>query len=170
MLEARRSFAVRPARLADALSIATVHHAAVHELAAEHYPDAVLDRWAPAVSVDRAERRYRETQDDGGLCCVAESAAGIVGFGVVMPEAGEIAACYVAPGTVRRSIGRTLLATLEAAATSVGTFELAVRASINAKPFYSARGYLVTGRGEYQFDDGTTMAVAFMRKDLTPVV
>jgi len=169
MLEAKRNFAVRPARLADALSIAMVHHAAVHELAAEHYPDAVLERWAPAVTVGGAERRYRETQDDGGLCFVAESAGSVVGFGVVMPEAGEVAACYVAPGAVRRNIGRTLLTTLEAAATSVGTFELAVRASINAKPFYSARGYLVTGRGEYRFEEGTTMAVAFMRKDLTPI-
>ena len=170
MLEAKRNFAIRPARLSDALSIAGVHHAAVHELAAEHYPDAVLDRWAPAVTLARAERRYRETQDDGGLCFVAESAGSIVGFGVVMPEAGEIAACYVAPAAVRCTIGRALLTTLEAAATSVGTFELAVRASINAKPFYSARGYLVTSRGAYQFEDGTTMAVAFMRKDLTPFV
>jgi putative acetyltransferase len=170
MLEARRNFAVRPARLADALGVAAVHHAAVHQLAAEHYPDAVLDRWAPAVTLGGAERRYRENQDDGGLCFVAEAAGSLIGFGVVMPEAGEIAACYVAPAAVRRNVGRTLLETLEAAATSVGTFELAVRASINAKPFYSARGYLVTSRGEYRFEDGTSMSVAFMRKDLTPIV
>jgi putative acetyltransferase len=169
MLEAKRNFTVRPARLADALGIAAVHHAAVHQLAAEHYPDAVLERWAPPVTVGGAERRYRETQDDGGLTFVAESAGQVIGFGVVMPEAGEITACYVAPGAVRRNVGRTLLATLEAAATSVGTFQLAVRTSINAKPFYSARGYLVTSRGDYRFEDGTSMAVAFMRKDLTPI-
>ncbi len=169
MRAAKASFTVRPARLADALSIAGVHHAAVHGLAAEHYPDTVLDLWAPSVSLTAAERRYREAQDEGGLCFVAESVGGVVGFGIVAPEAGEIVACYVAPEAARRGIGQQLLATLEAAATSVGTFELAVRASINAKPFYSALGYLVTRRADHQFENGTTMAVAYMRKDLTPL-
>lgn len=170
MRAAKPSFTVRPARLADALGIAGVHHAAVHGLAAEHYSDAVLDNWAPEVSLSGAERRYREAQDEGGLCFVAESAGSIVGFGIVVPEAGEIVACYVAPDAARQGVGRQLLAVLEIAATSVGTFELAVRASINAKPFYSARGYRVTHRADHQFADGTTMAVAHMSKDLTPLV
>ncbi len=170
MLEAKRSFGVRPARLADALGIAAVHHAAVHQLAAGYYPQAVRDLWAPDVTLDGAERRYREAQDDGGLCFVAESAGSVVGYGVVVPEAGEIAGCYVLPGMVRGGIGRVLLLTLETAATSIGTFELAVRAPINAKPFFSARGYLVTGRSDLRFADGTTMAIANMRKDLTPII
>lgn len=170
MRAAKPSFTVRPARLADALGIAGVHHAAVHGLAAEHYPDIVLAHWAPAVSLSGAERRYREAQDEGGLCFVAESAGSIVGFGIVVPEAGEIVACYVAPEAARRGVGRQLLAVLELAATSVGTFELAVRASINAKPFYSARGYRVTRRADHQFEDGTAMSVAYMSKDLTPLV
>lgn len=170
MRAAKPSFTVRPARLADALGIAAVHHAAVHGLAAEHYSDAVLDNWAPEISLSGAERRYREAQEEGGLCFVAESAGSIVGFGIVVPEAGEIVACYVAPDAARQGVGRQLLAVLEIAATSVGTFELAVRASINAKPFYSARGYRVTRRADHQFEDGTTMSVAYMSKDLTPLV
>ncbi len=170
MRAAKPSFTVRPARLADALGIAGVHHAAVHGLAAEHYPGGVLDLWAPPVSLSAAERRYREAQDEGGLCFVAESAGAVVGFGIVAPEAGEVVACYVAPEVARCGVGRQLLAMLETAATSVGTFELAVRTSLNARPFYSARGYRVTHRAEHQFEDGTTMAVAFMRKDLTPLV
>lgn len=166
MRAARTHFMVRPARLADALGIAAVHHAAVHRLAAEHYPDAVLQRWAPPVTLSGAERRYREAQDEGGLCFVAESAGSIVGFGIVAPEAGEIVACYVAPEMAGRGVGRQLLAVLETAASSVGTFELAVRASLNAKAFYAARGYRLTARAEHAFGDGTCMAVAHMRKDL----
>jgi putative acetyltransferase len=170
MLDAPEPIAVRPARLADALGIAGVHHAAVHRLAAGHYPPAVLERWAPPVSLRRAERLYRETQDAGGLTLVAETGTeGLVGFGIVVPASGEIAACYVTPGAARRGVGRQLLAALEKAATGAGTFELSVRASINARPFYSARGYLVVERGEHRFEDGTPMAVAFMRKDLTPL-
>ncbi|MDF2981484.1 MAG: hypothetical protein K0Q69_1256, partial [Devosia sp.] len=40
----------------------------------------------------------------------------------------------------------------------------------NAKSFYSAFGYHVSGRGEYRFEDGTVMVVAFMRKDNSPIV
>ncbi|KQW79001.1 hypothetical protein ASC89_11880 [Devosia sp. Root413D1] len=161
---------IRPARLGDALAIAALHHVAVHQLAAPFYPQEVLAHWSAPVTLASAERRYRETQEDGGLTLVAEQHGTLVGFGVVVPEAGEISACYVAPEAARRGIGRTLLAAMEAAVSAHGVHELNVRASLNAKSFYSAFGYHVSGRGEYRFEDGTVMVVAFMRKDNSPIV
>lgn len=160
---------VRPARLADALALAQVQHAAVHGLAAEHYPQSVLELWAPAVTLVRAERLYRETQDAGGRHYVAELRGEVIGFGVVLPEAGEIQACYVAPIAVRCGVGRTLLIAMEAAVEAAGVHEIGARASVNAKSFYRAQGYASTGRGEHQFEDGTRMVVVQMRKDISPL-
>lgn len=161
---------IRPARLGDALAIAALHHVAVHKLAAPFYPHEVLEHWSPPVTLIGAERRYRETQEDGGLTLLAEQDGSLAGFGVVIPEAGDIAACYVAPEATRRGVGRALLAAMEATVSAHGVHELNVRASLNAKSFYSAFGYHVSGRGEYRFEDGTVMVVAFMRKDISPVV
>ena len=161
---------IRPARLADALAIAALHHVSVHALAAPFYPREVLERWSPPVTLASAEQRYRESQEDGGLTLLAEHHGALAGFGVVIPEAGEIAACYVAPEAARQGVGKALLNAMEAASTAHGVHELRVRASLNAKSFYSAFGYHVIGRGEHRFEDGTVMVVAFMRKDNSPLV
>ena len=169
-MNAAAPMVIRPARLGDALAIAALHHVAVHQLAAPFYPREVLTHWSPPVTLSSAERRYRETQEDGGLTLVAEQNGTLVGFGIVVPEAGEISACYVAPEATRRGIGRALLAAMEAAVSAHSVHEINVRASLNAKSFYSAFGYHVSGRGEYRFEDGTVMVVAFMRKDNSPIV
>lgn len=165
-----QSALIRPARLADALAIAALHHAAVHQLAASHYPPEVLDRWSPPVTLARAEQLYRQTQDEGGQTLVAERNREIAGFGVVMPVAGEISACYVAPELSREGIGRLLLAAMETAIATAGVHKINVRVALNAKSFYSAFGYHVSSRGEHGFDDGTRMVVAHMCKDTTPLV
>ena len=161
---------IRPARLGDALEIAALHHVSVHALAGAFYPREVLDNWSPPVTLAGAERRYRESQEDGGLTLLADHQGALAGFSVVIPEAGEIAACYVAPEAARQGVGKALLNAMEAAATAHGVHELRVRASLNAKSFYSAFGYHVIGRGEHRFEDGTVMVVAFMRKDNSPLV
>jgi putative acetyltransferase len=169
-VSAASQIVIRPARLGDALSIAALHHVAVHRMAAPFYPREVLMNWSPPVTLASAERRYRETQEDGGLTLLAERDGALAGFGIVVPEAGEISACYVAPEASRRGVGRALLAAMESTVSAHGVHELNVRASLNAKSFYSAFGYHVSGRGEFRFEDGTTMVVAFMRKDNSPIV
>lgn len=161
---------IRPARLGDALAIAALHHVSVHALAAPFYPREVLMHWSPPVTLAGAERRYRESQEDGGLTLLAERNGALAGFGVVVPEAGEIAACYVAPEASRQGVGKALLNAMESTVVAHGVHDLRVRASLNAKSFYSAFGYHVSGRGEHRFEDGTVMVVAFMRKDNSPIV
>lgn len=160
------TIAIRPARLADALGMATVHHAAVHAALPGVYDRAVRDNWAPPVDLARAEQLYREAQDNGELAFVAEMHDEIAGFVLVHPGRGELAACYVAPQAARRGIGRALYRAAEAAA--AGCSELRVRSSRNAEAFYRSVGFVIVSRGESRFTDGTTMPVVFMRKSLTP--
>lgn len=168
-MRAQHPLAIRPARLADALDIAALHHVAVHRLAAGFYEAEVLSRWSPPVTVARAERVYRETQEAGGLTLVAESAGEIAGFGIVHPADGEISACYVAPEQARQGIGRRLVNEMERTARASGARALRVRAGRNARSFYTALGYRVGGRGEHLFEDGTRMVVVHLEKDLAPI-
>lgn len=162
-------FEIRPARLADALDIAALHHVAVHRLAAGFYDADVLSRWSPPVTVSRAERIYREAQAAGGLTLVAEADGEIAGFGIVRPADGEISACYVAPEQARKGIGRKLVDAMEQVARSSGARALRVRAGRNARSFYAALGYRVGGRGEHLFEDGTRMVVVHLEKDLAAI-
>ncbi|MDC9822817.1 GNAT family N-acetyltransferase [Devosia sp. ZB163] len=160
---------VRPARLADARDIAALHHVSVHRLAAGFYPREVLERWSPQPSLGRAERLYREAQAEGAMTLVAELHGQIVGFGIVHPTRDEISACYVAPEQARRGVGHTLLTAMELTLAGAGRHVIRVRAALNARSFYTALGYQVTGRGEHVFDDGTRMVVTYLEKDLSPL-
>lgn len=158
------TIAIRPARLADALGMATVHHAAVHAALPGVYDRAVRDNWAPPVDLARAEQLYREAQEDGELSFVAEIEGEIAGFVLIHPGRGELAACYVAPEAARRGIGRALCRAAEEAA--MGCLGLRVRSSLNAEAFYRSLGFVAVSRGESRFADGTPMPVVFMRKAL----
>ena len=159
--------AIRPARLADALDIATAHHAAVHGVAASHYAPEVLNNWAPPVSLGRAEQLYLEGQAAGEIALVAEMDGVIVGFAIAYLPNSELRACYVAPAGSGRGFGRALVNAIEDAARDAGRTHLDVRASTNAVPFYRIQGYAETARGQSTFDDGTKMPVVFMRKSLS---
>lgn len=157
---------VRPARLADALGIAVAHHAAVHAALPGVYDRVVASNWAPPVDLARAERLYREAQDEGELCLVADVDGDIAGFAMAHLGRCEVSACYVAPSAARRGIGRALYRALEERALAVGCPALTVRSSVNAESFYRSLGFVVTAAGTSSFDDGSTMPVAFMRKAL----
>jgi putative acetyltransferase len=160
------SFSLRPARLADALAIAGVHRMAVRSLAGGPYSRDVLDRWAPPVSLTRAERLFRDEQDEGAETLVAVAGNEIVGFGIVAPHDHELRACYVAPAASGNGIGRALVTALEGSARAAKCSELTVRASLNSVKFYAALGYAETQRAVFRFDDGVEMPVVLMRKAL----
>jgi ribosomal protein S18 acetylase RimI-like enzyme len=160
---------VRPARLSDALDIAVLHHVAVHRLGAGFYDTEILGRWAPPVTLDRAERLYREAQANGEVTLVAERGDDIAGFGVVELASGRISGCYVAPDLARKGIGKALVSAMEAAIAAQRAPTIHVRASRNARSFYTALGYRVTGRGEHLFEDRTRMVVVHLEKDIAPL-
>lgn len=160
------TIAIRRARLADALGMAMVHHAAVHAALPGIYDRAIRDNWAPPVSLERAERLYREGEAEGGDTIVAEVDGEIVGFCLVYAQAGDLSACYVAPEHVRRGIGRALYRAAEDLVAATGRNDITVRSSRNAEPFYRSLGFTPVDRTAFRFADGTVMPVVMMRKHL----
>lgn len=141
-----------------------MHQRAVHELAAGFYAPEVLMQWAGPVSLTKAERLYREAQDDGATQLVAEQDGAIAGFANLFSHRSEIAACYVAPARARRGIGSLLLGEMERIARGAGCDGLSLKASLNARAFYRAHSYIENGRGEHVFANGGRMAAIFMHK------
>jgi GNAT superfamily N-acetyltransferase len=160
------SFALRPARPGDALAMANLHHAAVRALRGGPYRDDVLERWAPGVTIARAERLFREAQDGGGRSLVAEADDEVLGFAVAMPGAAALNACYVAPAAAGNGVGRTLVSAFEEEAREAGVSTLDVRAPLNATGFYAKLGYAEERAAIFAFDDGIEMPVVLMRKRL----
>lgn len=160
------TIALRPARLADALGMAVVHRAAVHAAMPGIYDQAVRDNWAPPVDLGRAERLYREAQDDGVTTFVAEMNAEIAGFALIKAASGYIEACYVAPAATRRGLGRALMTAAEDTARAAGAALLTVRSSTCAEVFYRSLGFTKTARTAITFPDGAAMPVVLMEKPL----
>jgi GNAT superfamily N-acetyltransferase len=149
------SFALRPARLGDALAMANLHHAAVRALQGGPYRDDVLERWAPGVTVARAERLFRETQDEGGRSLIAEAGDEVIGFAVAMPGAAALSACYVAHAAAGNGVGRTLVGAFEDEARDAGVSTFDVRAPLNATGFYARLGYAAERTATFAFGDGS---------------
>jgi putative acetyltransferase len=100
------------------------------------------------------------------LILVAETAAGIVAFGSIVPRLGELRAVYVHPDAGRRGIGSQVLGELERLALERGVSQLHMDASINSEAFYRRAGYEVVGRGLHRFRTGHEMACVKMFKNL----
>src|SRR5207237_10462545 len=78
----------------------------------------------------------------GRFVPVAEEAGRPVGFAELEPN-GHVDRVYVSADHQRRGIGRQLLAALVAEARRVGLTRLFVEASITARPFFEAQGFVV---------------------------
>ena len=156
---------VRAMRPGDARAFVEVHRAAVRGLAAGHYPAEVIEAWAPLPVTEAEVERLREAPSDE-LRLVAERGGRIVGIAAWRPAAGEATACYVEPGEARAGVGSALLAAVEAGARRAGPGALETDSSLNAEPFYRARGYEAVERGTHRLAAGPEMAAIRMRKRL----
>jgi putative acetyltransferase len=154
---------IRPFAASDAEAWLDVHRAAVRVIAAGDYSQAVIDAWAPPVDARMIE--HLQT-GPSGTRIVAELDGELAGIGELVPENGELRACYVAPRFARRGVGKALVAELEALARTAGIAALSLASSVTAEPFYLRLGYDVTGRGSHVLDTGEPMACLFMTKSL----
>jgi putative acetyltransferase len=154
---------IRPFVPADAEAWLAVHHAAVHAIAAQHYSQAVLDAWAPAINARTIEQLRAGPP---ATRIVAELNGEMAGIAELVAENRELRACYVHPEFARCGVGTALVSELEALARKAGIAALLAHASVTAEPFYLDLGYQVTGRGTHKLHTGEPMACVFMSKSL----
>lgn len=114
-----------------------IHSAAVAAFCRGAYSSLEVRTW---VDLLRPEGYLRE--DAPRTVLVAQRGARLVGFGQLDAELGELEALYVEPEEAGHGVGTTLLTALELAAWRAGARTVNLDASLNAEPFYQARGYL----------------------------
>lgn len=147
-------------RSSDATRVARVHEAAARA-GASAYADA--GRWTR----DRDPAPYRrDVADPAREALVAEQDGAVVGFGVAELSAGRVVAVYVHPEHHRDGVGTALLRALEDALRAAGIRTAALTASVNAVPFYEARGYEVRERTTLE-EAAVEFPVAEMARELS---
>jgi putative acetyltransferase len=158
---------VREATVEDARAIIQAHYDAVHTTAARDYETDVLDEWSAVVDDRVAPMQQQiEKNPDGSLMLVAEVDGRVVGFGEIVPTAGELRAVYVSSECGRNGVGRALLNELEIRARQFGVPKLWLDSSLTAEPFYRAHGYQSDERTEHRLRSGRMMPCVKMHKNL----
>ena len=140
--------------------------AAIRGTAAQAYGTEVAADWASRCGSDAAGDLAELILAGTERVVVARTAGGVVGFGAIRPDSGELRALYVAPEHGRRGIASGILAALETEARRLGMVELHLDASLNAEALYLRHGYAGLGLGEHALPSGRTMICVRMRKVL----
>ena len=154
-------FTVRRAKEEDCEGIWRVHTRAIREIAKSHYSPEETEAWASP----RKPEHYVKS-----ICSkefyVAEENGGIVGFGALNQESGEIEAVYVLPEVVRRGVGLKILRKLEERARGLGVKSLHLDSSLNATPFYESAGYEPQKESKHRLSSGVEIGCVLMKKEL----
>lgn len=156
---------VREATPEDAEAVREVHADSIHGLGTEAYSEEQVKAWAAgcesadyAVAIESVGRRF----------VVAGSGEEIHGFGTLSFDApeeyeesvdGEVTGVYVRPSVAREGVGSAILDDLEREARERGLLSLGLSESLNAVPFYEARGYerVRERRHEFSADRSTSV-------------
>jgi putative acetyltransferase len=152
---------IRHARPEDALAVQRVYVAAVKDVSNDHYSHEELDAWSQNMDPSTFAARF---DDHDMFVAVADDV--VVGFGDFYPTTGLMAAIYVDPAFAGRHVGTELLMRAEHAARARGIAELYLDASLNAVPFYVARGYSIGATARHRLRTGTELTCVTMKKSL----
>ena len=164
---------LRDAVPADAEAVRDVHAASVRGLGPAAYDDEQVAAWAG----NRDPADYDTTPDDADFV-VAERDGRVVGFAELRPHGGgyfetvrpgpwtgEVRAVYVHPDAAGEGVGSALLAELERRARGRDLSALGLHASLNAVPFYEARGYERVVELDHEFGESEAHSVSGSRTE-----
>jgi putative acetyltransferase len=154
---------IRKAQQQDCPSIERVHAEAVMAIRTVLYTPEEIEAWA----IPRKRESYVQSILSKEFY-VAEESGGIVGFGVLNQENGEVEAVYVSPEVTRRGIGLELLRKLEERARALRLNRLSLNASLNAVPFYERAGFTPQGESTYRLASGVEIRCVPMVKSMGP--
>jgi GNAT superfamily N-acetyltransferase len=152
---------IRTAGESDVSAIWRVHTNAIQATCAGHYPKEVITAWIERLKPGS----YRSVVRRGGVV-IAEADSKAVGFGQINLPSGEIEAVYVAPDAQCQGVGAALLAHLEHLASREGMSRITLKSTINAEPFYAARGWRAVGRDLRKITQEIGLNCIAMEKEL----
>jgi putative acetyltransferase len=129
---------LRPYRPDDAPALLALFRDTICRVNSRDYSPAQIAAWASDdINTERWFGRF-----SGRFVPVAEEAGRPVGFAELERD-GHIDRVYVSADYQRRGIGRQLLAAILAEARRVGLARLFTEASITARPFFEAQGFVM---------------------------
>lgn len=129
---------LRPYRPDDAPPLLALFRETIRRVNSRDYSPAQIAAWA-SDKIDTVSWFGRFT---GRFVPVAEEFGRPVGF-AELESSGHVDRVYVSADHQRRGIGRQLLAAIVAEAERLGLARLFTEASITAKPFFEANGFVV---------------------------
>lgn len=130
---------IREAIESDARQIVRIFHETVHTINARDYTQEQVDAWSPAMPDPEVWVRRRFGTR---TTFVADEEGAIAGFGELESD-GHVDCLYCHRKRQRQGVGSAIMAEIEARARSLGVRRLFLEASITARPFFEARGFVV---------------------------
>ena len=156
------TLSIRRATDHDRQGIWNVHVRAIREVCSRSYSEEQIASWAGLLSPDSYVAVVRDR-----FLVVSEDSSGIIGFGQLNKDRGEVEAVYVLPERQGEGIGGALLSSLEDAARAVGLKKLHLSATLNSVPFYRRAGYVEEGPTVHRLPTGVELPCVRMSKELT---
>jgi putative acetyltransferase len=141
MAQAHPKLGLRPFLPADTPLLAEIFRAAVEQLTAEDYNEALQRAWASAVEDEAAFGQKLA----GQLTLIAMLESSPVGF-ASLAGGSRIDMLYVHPAMAGQGVGAMLIDALEKLAGGRGAAKLSVDASDSARGFFEKRGYAAQQR------------------------
>ena len=153
---------IRKAFMADKENLSKMHIASIRKLCAGHYTRQQIDAWTRVL----VPSVYEQALQEKVVLTACDSGEELSGLGILDIENKELSAVYVHPDAVGKGIGSRLLEALETIARNSGLIDIAVHATLNAKGFYRAHGYLEQELTAHHLPNGTQLACIRMVKTL----
>ncbi len=137
MTLAKGPLSIRHYDTGDGAATLRVFRRAVHTTAAKDYSQAQIEAWCPS-NIDLADWERKRADRN---TVVADSRGTVLGF-TDLDQNGYIDMMFVDPAASRRGIATRLLQWATEQAVKSGTEVLRTNASITARPFFLAAGFV----------------------------
>ena len=146
----------------DAAAVADIFIRAVTVTGLKGYSPEQVSAW---VEGDRSPAATHQRCGDGRLVLVATDDTGTPVAFIDLDDDGHIDMLFCAPEHTGRGIASALYAKLEEAARQRGLTRLFVEASEVAKPFFTAKGFMLIRRNDFELG-GVSIHNFIMEKHL----
>ena len=151
---------IRPYQADDLRHVVTLFTETVHRVSSRDYTPEQVAVWAPRDDDwTRWQNRFAGLQT-----LVAETNGKVIGF-IAFTEQGYVDFLFVHHEHQRQGVARALLGEAESQLRAWGVRRVTVHASITARPFFEAMGYLVLEQRWFE-KAGVTLTNFAMDKDL----